>query len=185
MARKDTAMPSRRTGSVRQKLYALDKQLQKELILLSTNFGEEVAAALSRGTRKWHNKPAFINEVKVSKKLIKVTVKPVKNKAGQIFLFVEKGTGKYGPKKRPYQIPKVPKPETTLRFQTKYSALTKPVGIFGAGSGKKSGPWRSAKVVMHPGIKPRFFTQAFFKQTTPRWKRDIDNAFKRAARRAR
>jgi len=178
-------MPSRRTGSVRQKLYNLDKQLQKELLTVATNQGDEVAAALTRGTRKWRNRPTFAVGVQVSQRRINVTVRPAANRAGQIFLWVEKGTGKYGPKKRAYQIPKVPSPEKTLRFQTKYSALTKPVGIFGAGTGKKSGPWRSAKVVMHPGIKGRKFTEAYFKQTGPQFRRDIENAFKRAARRAR
>lgn len=179
-------MAIRRAGSFRQQLYALDKQLQKELMSAATAYGEEVQVALTRGLSNWKGKAKvnFYLDVKQDARRIYVNVIPA-GRGTQIFLWVSGGTGQYGPKKRAYQIPKVPRPEVTLRFQTGYSAKTRPPAVMRAGTGKKSGPWRSAKVVMHPGIRPRKFISTLLDATLPQFRRDVENAYRRAARRAR
>ena len=95
-------MPSRRIGSVRQKLVDCDKQLQKELQRAAVGYGEEVQYALKRGVNSWSNKVEFLLDVKVDNRRIIVSVIPV-GRGAQIFRWVSQGTGRYGPRKRAYQ----------------------------------------------------------------------------------
>jgi len=73
----------------------------------------------------------------------------------------------------------------TLRFQSEYSpkTLAKPARVAtGSGAGESSGKWISAQSVNHPGSTPRLFTVAISRDYKPFFRRRIEAAFKRVAR---
>lgn len=73
-----------------------------------------------------------------------------------IFRYIDRGTGKYGPKRRPYFI--FPRFAPMLKFQTGYVPRTQPIAKFNVGPGKAFGAWVTTSVVLHPGIRAREFT---------------------------
>lgn len=165
------------------------KQLKKTLIREDRNVrigirnelratGEDAVAHLRTVTRSWSNKPNFTPYLTVRPTYMSIEIVPG-GRGKKIWRFVDEGTGKYGKKKRAYQIPKSPQPGRLLKFQANYSAKTAPVAKFNVGSGKKSGAWITKKTVMHPGIKPRHFIKTWFEKLRPPLGRRIDAAIKR------
>jgi hypothetical protein len=158
---------------------AVEKALETEMEFTAS----AAQVRLQNVVARWEHKPKFVIKKKITPTVILFTVEAT-GKKKEIFLYVDQGTGKFGSKKRSYQIPKVPKPETTLRFRTGYSPKTKPVGKFNVGPGKASGGWVSAKKVIHPGIKGRKFTNSFIDELTPSFPERITEATKRGLSRA-
>ena len=100
-----------------------------------------------------------------------------------IWQWVSRGTGLYGPKKRKYPIrPK--KKGGVLAFPESYTPKTTVRGPGYKGSGKSSGPTIFAKEVMHPGIKGRHFEEAWGRWAKTWFRREMENAMRRGARRA-
>jgi len=175
-------MPSRITRStLRQTLTQQDELVRKELKIELVDTVTEVKQWLLTGTRAWKQKPQFRIQALVRSDKLIYDVIPV-GRHRRIFQYVDKGTGKYGPKKKAYDI--VPKTAKTLKFKTNYKAKTAVGGKFFAGPGRATGKLVMTKKVKHPGIKPRKFSETALESLIPPLHRRIDNAFRRAIRRS-
>lgn len=183
-------MPSKRTGSrVRQAVIRQDQILRQELYTELFNTGEALLVDLRFAVVSWRNKPRFIAKVIVRPGLIMVSVQADRrSKAGKIFVWVDRGTGIHGPKKRPYIIK--PKNKPYLKFRTNYLAKTAPVakGATSAkvnvGPGVSIGPWVQTLKVVHPGIEARRITEAARNSLKPSFRRRVENAIRRGLYRA-
>ena len=130
----------------------------------------------------WSNKPDFKARKRVTRDAISVYVYPA-GPHKDIWQWVSRGTGLYGPKKRKYPIrPK--KKGGVLAFPESYTPKTTVRGPGYKGSGKSSGPTIFAKEVMHPGIKGRHFEEAWGRWAKTWYRREMENAMRRGARRA-
>lgn len=174
-------MPSRQIRStLRQTLIQQDINIQKEVKQEMVNTATEVKQWLVTGVRTWKNKPQFRVQALIRPDRLIYDVIPI-GKNRKIFLYVDRGTGKYGAKKRAYDI--TPKTAKALVFKTNYRAKTATGGKFFAGSGRATGPTIRVKKVTHPGIKPRKFSETALESLIPPLHRRIENAFRRGARR--
>jgi len=179
-------LPSKRIRSpIRQTLIRQDHVLRQEVLDEMLATGKEMRLQYKRITTRWTHKPKFKIETEIGVDLIRLTIVPDTNDlAGKIFQWVDKGTGKYGKRGSAYEIkPKRSNVKGLLTFRRNYYPKTAPVAQFG-GPGVKGGPWVSKKVVLHPGIEARRFTEVLLARMTPPLKRRIDNAIRRAQRRA-
>lgn len=130
---------------------------------------------------RWTERPGFKVELTITQERMTMTIIPT-GPFAERWTWIDQGTGLYGPKKRPYVImPK--KPGGHLVFQTGYSPKTEPIANSNAGTGTASGPWVSKEMVIHPGIRPRKFTEKFEEDLKPDFRRLMENAFRRAVRR--
>lgn len=180
-------MPSRRLYKpVRQMLVRTDSTLRRELQDEMRDTGKDMQREFKKVVSDWRTKPRFTIKSTFSDRDMTVTVEPEGNsKVGNIWRWIDKGTGKYGSKHAPYLIrPKPSNASGLLKFRTNYSPRTVPIAKFGQGSGSASGEWRSAKVIIHPGIKAREFTKKISDDLNPSFKQRIDNSIRRAIRRA-
>jgi hypothetical protein len=180
-------MPSRRIkSSIRQSLIRLDTELQRELNDALWEAGKRLQSDFKNVVSNWRNKPSFTVTTEVGSKLLIVKVVPQRNRAGMIWTWLDQGTGRYGKRKAAYPIRPIP-PNTRLAFRTGYSPKTA-VGARGlagfGGLGRATGPLVRPKEVMHPGIKPRKFSITFAAKLKPPLKARIENAMRRAIRRA-
>lgn len=115
-----------------------------------------------------------------------------RTKAGKIFTYVDRGTGKWGKDKRPYKIRAKTRRGVPgkLKFQTQYIAKTQAVkpnariAKANVGPGVAVGPWRQADEVEHPGIEPRNFVSVAVNNLQPPLRYRIELALRRAVRRA-
>jgi hypothetical protein len=158
------------TGIAKEVERTLDRYVKPRLL----EYGERVTA-------NWEHKPAFKAKKRVTKEGISVYVYPTKNK--DIWTWVSRGTGIHGPKKKPYRIPKTGK--KLLAFPSVYAPKTKPRGPSYGGSGESSGPTHFAMYIKdHPGIKGRHFEEAWARWAKTWFRREMENAMRRGARRA-
>lgn len=179
-------MPSYRTRTVRQWVIQKDEDVRRELRQVVQGTSQEAKDYLTGVTASWEHKVQFRRVMVVTATLIRASVQAVgKNK--KIFGYVDKGTGKYGAKGVAYKIK--PKNVPVLRFRAGYDARSRPPAGPGSaprasvGTGKAIGGWVSTKEVTHPGIRPRKFAESFEKQLQPDFRRRVNNALRRAARR--
>lgn len=118
-------------------------------------------------TANWSGRPRFSVQVVEDGHGIELHVRAIGENASK-FAWVDQGTGRWGPSKRSYKIPKrVDSDSEALRFQTGYNAKTAPIARANVGDGSYSGGWVSKKQVTHPGIRPREFTEQFVEDFTP------------------
>lgn len=127
----------------------------------------------------WNTEVTFRNTKKAGYKVLRIEVRPHKNK--RIFEYVDRGT-------RPHKIkPKRRRPKSktkaSLAFKTNYSARTAPIAQAHVGSGQASGPWVFAKEVNHPGTKARKFSKTIHEEVKPEFRRRTENVFRQLARR--
>lgn len=177
-------MPAKRVRSnLRQTMIRQDKLIRAELREECRQTARDGAKWLGVAVQGWSApKPRFAPRVVVRPDLIMAFV-DVAGSAKKKFIYVDKGTGKYGPRKRAYLIqPKTPGGK--LHFQTGYSAKTAPVAKVNVGTGQRSGPWVKTIRVIHPGIKPRKFTETVWDELNPDFVRRIENAIRRGVRRS-
>lgn len=121
----------------------------------------------------WKNKPDFKARKSITASEISVNVFPSgPNK--KIWTFVDKGT-------KPHVI--VPKNASRLAFRTGYKpkTLARPARTV-SGGGISTGPKVFAQKVNHPGNEPRNFTLQIAKDIKPGFKKEIENAFRRASK---
>lgn len=178
-------MPSRRIDNgFRRLIIQQDKQLRAEVLKEMTTTGDVAAGWLKLAVQNWRKKPVFVSRHRLSPGLIVVEVVATGD-AAVIYSYVDRGTGLYGDKRTSYKIPKTPNPAKPLRFRTGYDAKTQPVARINTGSGQATGNWVTKLQVTHPGIKARKFSEAVWNNLTPNFRSRIENAFRRAARRAR
>lgn len=101
----------------------------------------------------------------------------------EVWGYLDRGTGMYGPKKRKYPIfPK--RPGGMLRFQSGYSAKTKP-GVLGSTGGGSFGNVVHAASVTHPGIKARHWTKAVEKARYKPFRNAIQTGMHRAQQKSK
>lgn len=177
-------MPSKGVrSSLRQTLIRQDKSIRAELRAEMQQTGRDMQNWLTVVVRTWSNKPRFAYRVEIKPDLLRVWV-DVAGSAKEIFHYVDQGTGKWGPKKSEYPIPKQVTPGKLLKFRTGYSPRTAPKAKITGGSGSANGPWVSTEQVMHPGIEPRNFTDKVTEELNPSFERRIENAIRRGIRKA-
>lgn len=168
-------MPVRNvTSKARQRLIAMDKGLQQDLVKSCERSGVRLKAAHEEVVSDWDGKPKFVFVTRIKPTRIRVSIR-VLGRNAQKWHWVNEGT------KGPYPIPKFPTGKL-LRFQTGYQPHTKAIAKHHQGSGEATGGWVSAGQVMHPGIEAREFTKTIDKEETPLARRDIENTTRRKAR---
>jgi hypothetical protein len=125
---------------------------------------EDAKAHHTKVTASWKNKPTYVTLIIKGRESIVGSLTIGRNPIP--FKWVDRGTGLYGPKHRSYFI--FPRFAPALRFRTGYLPRTKPVAKFDVGPGKAFGPWRTVKTfVIHPGIKPRQFSETYNEDVRP------------------
>lgn len=138
------------------------KEIKRKVIEATTtaftHASDDIQSGLRDVVRDWRHKVDFTDEMVVTKYRLELTVKPT-GRHVKIFKYVDKGT------KGPYIIHAKNAPRLT--FRTGYSARTAPVARYNIGTGQSFGDWRSAKTVIHPGIKARKFTETFTTDLVP------------------
>lgn len=113
------------------------------------DMGLEMQAAYLRTVRNWRHKPGFEVVLTFDQKRYSVVVRPA-GRNRTIYIYVDAGT-------RPHTITATP--GKVLRFQTGHQPKTLPGARANVGSGARSGPWVSKRVVNHPGTRARGFSR--------------------------
>jgi hypothetical protein len=125
---------------------------------------EDAKAHHTKVTASWKKKPTYVTLIVKSRLSIVGSLTIGRNPIP--FKWVDRGTGLYGPKRRSYFI--FPRFAPALKFRTGYLPRTKPVAKFDVGPGKAFGSWRTVKTfVIHPGIKPRKFSETYNEDVRP------------------
>lgn len=158
----------------RQALLKRYSQSRRELIAIVQKEADAVQQDFESVVSDWsdENTPRFV-QVKVStEQRFSITVRPDRRqKAARIFTYVDKGT-------EPHVItPK--KPGGALVFQAGYLPKTAPIV---GGGGRAIGDRVFTKKVHHPGTEPRDFSDKIHAKSAKRFRRDIENALRRLAR---
>lgn len=149
----------------------------------SSVFREDVGKALAdvaagmlkdyeRTQSTWKHKAKFDTEIDTGigtggKTEIKIET------SDAVYGYVDKGTRKHLIK---------PRRKKALLFNSKFKPKTGPMSLQ-AGPGASGPPVVGAKVVHHPGTKPRNFSKRIKQKWEPEYKRQMKNAMARAARR--
>jgi len=120
---------------------AIRSELEKALVAE----GEDVKKLYEQTTRTWRHKPDF--EVLTDLGANDATV--LVGTDDEIYQYVDKGT-------RAHRI--IARRAPALRFQLGFTPKTTP-GVIGSGRGKRFGAMVRPKSVMHPGTKPRNFSE--------------------------
>lgn len=153
-------------------------------------FCKEAIKRLEKDIKGWEHQPVFRYKVAAGTKLWYVNISyDSESEAGQIYKWVDEGTGENAGKGPKYPI--VPKNAKALQFIYPTRVKTTPgvAGIPGivmaGGSGKKE--LITTKKVMHPGIKPRHFVKSLRDELNNRnkpggFKSTVDAAVKRGLR---
>lgn len=178
-------MPARQVKSnLRQIMITHDKNIRAELRAEAQKTARDMAKWLGVAVANWSKKPRFVGRVRLMPTEILAFV-DIAGTAKKIFVYIDQGTGLYGKRKKAYQIPKVIQPGKLLRFRGGYTPKTAPTakGVNIGGSGAKSGGWISKVKIIHPGIKPRKFTEVVAKELKPDFQTRIENAIRRGASR--
>jgi len=139
----------------------------------------EVKPRLLKYPRKvvanWDHKPVFKSRKTVTRDYVAIDVFPAgPNK--KFWVWTSRGTKKH--------IIRPKKADGVLAFPSAYASKTSPRGPSYGGSGKSSGPTIFSRGVMHPGTKPRHFEEAWKRYTLKWFRKTVENAMRRGARRA-
>ena len=130
---------------------------------------QDILADYRQTTATWEHQVEFETIIDITSQEASVLV----GTDDPIFRYVDEGT-------RPHMI--FPRRARKLRFQTGYSAKTKP-GKIGSWPGGKYGPVVFADRVSHPGTKAREFTKAIQKRRKSKFTRRMVEAMKAGAER--
>lgn len=164
-------------NTFRQQLIQTDKRLRAELHGALEITARELKTDHENAVSDWKHKPRFLIRKVIKKDRLDywVGADRRRKKEALIWLWVDEGT-------RPHKIRAKNAP--MLRFQTGYSARTAPVALAHVGDGQAHGDWRSKQEVNHPGTDAREFTVTFRRKTEPKFRKRVENALRRAVRRA-
>lgn len=179
-------MPIRRfQSSLKQTLIRQDKEVRKELRGEMQAVAQEMADWLTIAVRGWKTvKVRFAARVEIRPDRI-VAFADVAGSGKTIFGYIDRGTGKYGPQKKAYKIPKSVTPGKVVKFQTGYKPKTAAVAQINVGPGRATGRWVSAKQVTHPGIQARKFTVTVSNHLKQPFDMRIDQAIRKGLKRVR
>lgn len=178
-------MPTRRFRStLKQTLIRQDKEVRKELRSEMQTVAQEMVDWLTIAVRGWKKvKVRFAPRVEIKPDRIRAFA-DIAGTGKKIFGYIDKGTGKYGPKKKAYEIKPKP-PNKTLSFQKGYKPKTAAVAQINVGPGKATGKWVRAIKVIHPGIQAREFTKTVATNLKPPFDERIDKAIRKGIKRVR
>lgn len=170
-------MPSRIVGStLRQFVITNYNAARRELSDELTELGNDQKQYFEEVTSDWKRKPTFkVLTIITPTELGYAVIATGEN--SDIWRYVDEGT-------QPHIIrPK--SPDKPLAFRGNYSARTAPVAKAHVGSGTSSGAWVKTFVVFHPGNDARLFAETYIADNTMERRRRIENALRRAIRRAK
>lgn len=170
-------MPARYIGStLRQFVITNYNAARRVLAEELTELGNDQKDYFEAVTSDWKRKPNFKVLTIITPTELGYAVIAI-GENSDIWQYVDEGT-------RPHIIrPK--SPEKPLAFRGNYSARTAPIAKAHVGSGQSSGAWVKTFVVFHPGSDARLFAETYLKDNTTERRRRIENALRRAIRRAK
>lgn len=160
-------------SSLRQLIIAYDKAARRELRAAAEETGRRVLNKHRDVVKSWSQKPDFRLDIDVAPARIEILVTP-RGRNKKRFRYVNEGT-------RAHIIR--PRKTKALHFRTGHNPKTRPIAQYNVGDGGSTGGFVTAKQVKHPGTKPRKFTEKFMRDELPDFKRECENALRRAARR--
>lgn len=138
---------------------------------------EDVAGGMlkdyARTVSTWKKKPQFKTEIDtgIGESRGQTSVKIETN--DPVYAYVDQGTKKHIIR---------PRRKRSLVFNSRFKPKTGPMSLQ-AGPGLSAPPLVGAKVVRHPGTKPRNFNKRIKQKWEPEYKKQMKNAMARAARR--
>lgn len=141
---------------------------------------KDVRKDLEKSVQTWTKKPKFIviTSETQTENIIQVTT------TNKVYLWLDEGTGIYGPKKKPIVI--VPKKKKVLRFWPNYKAKTSshPNAIIAkAGGANRSGKPIFAQRVVQKGIRPRNFFKKIQRRNEKKFQARMDRAVELSSKR--
>lgn len=159
------------------------KAMRNECEEVMEDHAQEMIDYLQDVTATWKapNKPKWSVKKTFDAREITWELVAIRNKTP--WIWIEKGTGRYGPNRAAYKIPKTPLPYP-LRFRTGYKPKTMAPARYGVGPGKATGQWVAKYQVTHPGIKAREFTKRAVENLKPTMLRNLENAIRRGIRKS-
>lgn len=165
-------MPSRVVKSgIRRRLLETDNKVRKEVGKVAQETGRILQRDHQKVVAAWKHQPKFGYTYKARGNIIVADVYAYGTHK-KIWFYVNYGT-------KPHIIR--PKRSKLLKFRLGYKPRTARGGF--GGPGKAEGGWMSAKEVHHPGIMAREFTAMISKRAAPRFRKRIEQAFRKAMRR--
>ncbi len=145
---------------------------REEIKATAAKVEKEILKDFQKTTATWEHKVKFNAEVKAGGEAsgvgVDVTTKD------KVYRFVEGGTKKHLIKAKRKGI---------LAFKTGGRAKTKP-RVISSTAGRGGNKQAFAKVVHHPGTKAREFSKTIGRKWQPQFRREMDAAIKRAAKRS-
>ncbi len=126
---------------------------------------------LNRSTATWRNKPTFDVKSRVTDTSLSVTA----DTDSDIYRYVDEGTRPHTIEPRGSGYP--------LRFQTGYSAKTRP-NVLSSSAGGASGPYVRAWSVRHPGTTPRRISQGVMRAALDALRSTLNTLWEKAVRQA-
>lgn len=165
----------------------MHNEVKREVRPAMESIGQYIVQLIEEEIRDWKTKPTFKVAVTLGKVWKLVVRYDRRTKIGQIFGWVDQGTGRRGnkPGGKAYDI--TPKKAKAFEFDVPYAPMTMPkIAQYEVHGG---GPAHIITKVVHmPGINPRDFTTTVRKdmknRNNPRgFPRTIDNAIRRGIRR--
>lgn len=161
-------------GPKRGKIIDPDYFRKEVLSVMGGEVKNDIIADFRKTVTGWKNPPAFGSKVATTNRNVTVFVFPTGDpKAVKKYGYIVHGT-------RARKI--YPRNKKALSFQTGYTPSTRP-GRITSRSYARYGKKIARAFVRHPGIKPRDFDKLIAKGYKPEFKKDIENAIRRAARR--
>lgn len=149
--------------------------IRLELLNALRSEGTAVKRELGKAVETWDHKPRFEVLRSLTGEAASILVGPVGDEETvQIYRWVTEGT-------RPHLI--LPRNKPRLTFKPGSTPKTRP-GIVGSGPGAPGVGWRSAAAVHHPGTKAREFEKIVQKNRQGPFKRAMEAAIMRGARKA-
>jgi len=149
-----------------------DDAIRLELLNGMRKFGTQVKKEYEKTVTTWNDKPKFGYEIALDSQGPTMIAGVTGGGAGaEHWRYVNEGT-------RPHVI--LPKGDYPLAFQSGYNAKSTP-GLISAKAGGSYGDVVYARGVMHPGTEARNFDEVIQKEMTPRFKRAMEDAMKKAA----
>lgn len=145
-------------GRLTSVIRSRDRSLRRRLLGVVEQAAYDAQGYHQSITSQWKSKPDWRVLILHDERVIIGRLVAADSKS-QIWRYVDEGTGAGRPGGHPYLI--FPRRAPMLRFQTGYSARTKPVARFNVGTGRAFGPFVSKPFVIHPGIKAREFTKTY------------------------
>ena len=144
----------------------------REFRVVANETERELRKLFDQTTATWEHGVKWIRRSKVSGRVVEVVV----GTNDEIYKYVSVGT-------RPHLIPRTPKTAGALRFRTGYTPKTTP-GVLRSRAGGARGDYAYAKQVRHPGTDARKFAETIAKEFERPFKKIVDDAMRRAARKA-